>query len=93
MNTNTQKPFYKKGWFIILAILFVLGAIFGDDKKSSSSSSSSYSNSGDVSCGWCGKSFTKGTGYNTLLRQISTPDQDFSHYCSRACATSFLRNN
>ncbi len=44
-------------------------------------------------CGYCGKSFNKGEGYNTLMRIINTPDQEHSHYCSRKCAEDFLRNN
>lgn len=45
METKTTKPFYKKGWFIIVCALFILGAIFGDKDKSSGSSSSSSSSS------------------------------------------------
>lgn len=92
-STNSSNKVYQKPWFIILCIVMILGAIFGDKKSSSTSSSSSYSSSGQRTCGWCGKSFERGTGYNTLVRQISTPETDYSHYCSRKCATDFLANN
>jgi ribosomal protein L24E len=44
------------------------------------------------SCGWCGDSFVKGNGYNTVMRMINKPDTDFSYYCSRKCATDFLKS-
>ena len=67
MTAEEKKPFYKRTWFIIIVIIWILGVIFGDKKSSSSrsSSSSSYSSSSQVKCSWCGKSFDKGTGYNT----------------------------
>ena len=94
-SSDSTKKFYQKPWFIFVCALFILGAIFGDDKKSksSSSSSSSYSSSSSVKCGWCGKSFKKGSGYNTLMRLINTPETQYSKYCSRSCARSFLANN
>jgi ribosomal protein L24E len=95
MTTEEKKPFYKRTWFIIIVIIWILGAIFGDKKSSSSrsSSSSSYSSSSYVKCDWCGKSFEKGTGYNTLMRLINEPELDYSRYCSRKCASYFLKNN
>ena len=45
-----------------------------------------------IDCGWCSRSFKKGTGYNTLLGMINTPDMEISHYCSRRCAISFSRS-
>jgi ribosomal protein L24E len=44
------------------------------------------------SCGWCGDSFIKGNGYNTVMRMINKPDNDFSYYCSRNCASEFLKS-
>mgnify|MGYP006097596161 FL=1 len=56
---------------------------------------SNYNNnySSSRKCGWCSKQFKKGTGYSTLMRIIRSPDMDISHYCSRQCATLFLRNS
>lgn len=93
MTTEEKKPFYKRTWFILIVCIWVLGAIIGDKKSTSSISSTSYSSNSQVKCGWCGKSFDKGTGYNTLMRMINEPETDYSHYCSRKCATDFLRNN
>lgn len=95
MTAEEKKPFYKRTWFIIIVIIWILGVIFGDKKSSSSrsSSSSSYSSSSQVKCSWCGKSFDKGTGYNTLMRMINEPETNYSHYCSRKCASDFLRSN
>jgi hypothetical protein len=95
MENQEKAKSSKKGLFIIIAIVIVFGAIFGDKKSSTSSrsSSSSYSSSAQVKCGWCGKSFEKGTGYNTLMRIINQPEAEYSHYCSRRCASDFLRSN
>ncbi len=95
MENQEKAKSSKKGLFVIIAIIVVFGAIFGNKKpsSSSSSSSSSYSSSSQVKCGWCGKSFDKGSGYNTLMRMINQPEAEYSHYCSRKCASDFLRNN
>lgn len=42
-EVKEKKPFYKKWWFIVLAVIFVIGTIgnmFGDDSKTSAGSSS-----------------------------------------------------
>lgn len=42
-EVKEKKPFYKKWWFIALAVIFVIGTIgnmFGDDSKTSAGSSS-----------------------------------------------------
>lgn len=33
MSDNQKQPFYKKKWFIIIAVIVVIGAIFNPDKK------------------------------------------------------------
>jgi len=63
-----------------------------EDSKSSSGSSSKSSSSSKWDCGWCGGNIS-GRGYNTIMRQINQPANEYSHYCSRGCATSFLRAN
>lgn len=47
-NTNVKKAWYQKWWIKVIAILFVIGWIFGDDDSSSSSSTSSGSSSCDI---------------------------------------------
>lgn len=42
-EVKEKKPFYKKWWFIVLAVIFVIGTIgnmFGDDSKTSAGSAS-----------------------------------------------------
>ena len=73
-----------------MAVVVFLFIAFGSEDETSSDSISSKP---QVECGWCGKSFNKGSGYNTLMRVINTPETDYSAYCSRRCAKDFLRNN
>ena len=70
-----------------MAVVVFLFIAFGSDDTTSSSSKA------QIECGYCSKSFDKGSGYNTLMRVINTPETDYSHYCSRRCAEDFLRNN
>jgi ribosomal protein L24E len=90
--TNKNKYLKTIGSTLIVGAFLFL-AFGSDDSKSSSSSSSSGSSSSKVTCGYCGRSFDKGTGYNTLMRIINTPESEYSHYCSRKCAQDFLRSN
>lgn len=90
----------KRTRFIITGItslVVILNISTGNIKSTSSSSSNSSSKSEsyrpNVGCDWCGRSFKKGSGYNTAMRMINTPDADFSKYCSRKCASDFLRKN
>ncbi len=83
-------------WIVtISAVLALANAGKNNDASSSSSSSSSNSSSykSKVKCGWCGTSFDKGTGYNTLMHMINQPDTDYSKYCSRKCAQDFCKRN
>lgn len=66
-----------------------------DERKNKKSEIKNNVNKNDISyrsCGWCGDSFIKGNGYNTVMRMINKPDNDFSYYCSRNCASEFLKS-
>ena len=66
-----------------------------EERKNKKSEIKNNVNKNDISyrsCGWCGDSFISGSGYNTVMRMINTPDHDFSHYCSRKCASDFLKS-
>jgi ribosomal protein L24E len=77
------------GWTFLLLIVVVIGFI-GKSCGSDSPSSSSSSYSTMITCNWCGKEFKKGTGYNTVMGQINTPEIRYSNYCSRKCAREFI---
>jgi len=71
---------------------FLFLAVGSTEDSGSNSSSSKRSSTSKWNCGWCGGNIS-GRGYNTIMRQIKQPANEYSHYCSRSCATSFLSAN
>ena len=104
MNLQTQptiNPKKKVGIGTLLIVTFgaiIFSSIVGLNSKSpdinttTGTALSQEASSVMRKCGWCGKDFKSGTGYNTMARLINSPDTQFSHYCSMSCAESFLRS-
>jgi len=53
-------------------------------------SSSNSSHSHTKSCGYCGKSYNAKNGWSSVMRIVQQSPQ--GSYCSRKCATDFLRS-
>jgi len=81
----------KKTKLIITTIFFIALIVpKGEQNTSFQNTNSSTKVYGNSSCGYCSKSYKTKDGWSSVMRVIQPSSQ--GRYCSRKCATEFLKS-